>query len=199
MDVAVPIQRKLNVRVGANGLNYSRTFNKDNVGYKGRLAMRSVQATLDYFPFGGNFHLSPGMLLYNGTKVDASAAVPGGQTFDLGSTTYLSSTTDPLRGSANLRVKRVAPMFLFGFGNLVPRSHRHLIVSIEAGAIYQGQANIGLNFGGSACDSSGLNCASVISDPTFQSNVIKEQQKLQRNVSLIRFYPVVAFSIGWRF
>jgi hypothetical protein len=200
IDFAVPVTHRSNVRIGVNGLNYNRTFDKDDITYKGKLALRSVQMTYDIFPFAGSFHLSPGMLLYNGTKVTADASVAGGKSFDLGDDTFVSSSTDPITGTGNLKIRKAAPMFLFGFGNLVPRKHsRHFTASIEAGVVFQGTPKIGLNFSGSGCDSTGLNCSPVASDPTFQTQLVNEQNKLNRDVEPFKYYPVISFGFGYRF
>lgn len=200
IDFAVPVTRRTNLRVGVNGLNYNRTFEKDSITYKGKLALRSVQTTYDIFPFGGSFHLSPGLLIYNGTKATANASVAGGKSFDLGDETFVGSSTDPITGTGSLKVRRAAPMFLFGFGNLVPRKHsRHFTASIEAGVVFQGTPKVGLNFGGSGCDSTGLNCSPVTSDPTFQTQLVNEQNKLNREVEPFKYYPVISFGFGYRF
>jgi hypothetical protein len=200
IDFAVPVTRRTNLRVGVNGLNYNRTFDKDDITYKGKLALRSVQMTYDVFPFAGSFHLSPGLLVYNGTKVTADASVAGGKSFDLGDDTFVSSSTDPITGTGNLKIRKAAPMFLFGFGNLVPRKHsRHFTASIEAGVVFQGTPKVGLNFGGSGCDSTGLNCSPVASDPTFQTQLVNEQNKLNHDIEPFKFYPVISFGFGYRF
>src|SRR3954468_11961317 len=91
-EVAVPITDKMDIRAGFNGFSYDRNFDKDGVSYAGHLNFRSAEAHYDWFPFDGSFHLSPGMLIYNGNKITADAAVAGGQSFDLDNTTY---TSDP--------------------------------------------------------------------------------------------------------
>ena len=88
-EAAVPITRKTDFRAGVNGFSYDRNFNKDGVGYAGHLNFRSTETHFDWFPFGGSFHLSPGMLIYNGNKITADASVTGGQTFDLNGKTSL--------------------------------------------------------------------------------------------------------------
>jgi hypothetical protein len=126
--------------------------------------------------------------------------VPGGQDFDLGDETYRSSSQDPLTGNAKLSVNKAAPMLLLGFGNLVPRRRsRHLTASFEIGAIYQGTPKVGLNFGGSACDITGLNCRAISNDPSIQAEVLKEQNKLNKDVSPFKFYPVISFGFGYKF
>src|SRR5512146_1952614 len=53
-DFAVGVTKRSNVRVGANFFNYSRTFDNDGISYKGRLGLKSVQTTYDFFPFAGD-------------------------------------------------------------------------------------------------------------------------------------------------
>lgn len=88
-EVAVAVSQRSNVRFGFNAFSYGHTFDKDGATYKGTLDLRSAQATYDIFPVRW-FHISPGVLLYNGNKVTANVSVPGGQTFTLSNTTYTS-------------------------------------------------------------------------------------------------------------
>jgi hypothetical protein len=197
-DVAVPISHRANVRGGFNTLDYGRSFLNDGVTYKGTVTFRSVNAMLDFFPFGGGFHISPGALIYNGNQVTGDASVPAGQTFTLNNVDYRSSTTNPLVGTGKLSVNKAAPMILIGWGNLVPRS-KHFSTSFEVGAVFQGSPQTILNFTGNACDPSGLNCRNVATDPTIQSNIQAQQQKINDDVKFVQYYPVVSFGFGYRF
>jgi hypothetical protein len=196
-EVAVAVSHRSNVRFGFNSFSYRHTFDKDGVTYKGTLDLRSAQATYDLF-FFKEFHVSPGVLVYNGNNVTANASVPGGQSFTLNNTNYVSDVADPVSGTGKLTVYKAAPMLLVGFGNLVPRS-RHFSTSFEIGAAYQGPPRVTLNLGGSACDSTGLFCRSISSDPTIQANVVSEQAKLNKSTSPYKFYPVLSFGVGFRF
>ena len=196
-EAAVPLGHRSNVRVGFNLFNYSHTFDKDGVTYKGTLNLRSAQATYDFFPIGG-FHISPGVLFYNGNSLTANASVPGGQTFTLNNVTYTSDAADAVAGTGKLNLSKAAPMVLIGVGNLVPRSH-HFSTTFEVGAAYQGVPRIGLNLTGSVCDSTGLNCRTIASDPTVQSNIAAEQSKLEKKASPFRYYPVISFGFGYKF
>jgi hypothetical protein len=90
-------------------------------------------------------------------------------------------------------------MVLIGFGNLVPRSSKHFTSTFEIGAAYQGPPRIALNLAGSVCDSTGLFCRPISSDPTVQSNILAEQSKLEKKASPFRFYPVISFGFGYKF
>jgi hypothetical protein len=196
-EVAIAVSHRSNVRFGFNAFSYGDTFVKDGVTYKGNLDLRSAQATYDMFLLK-EFHVSPGVLFYNGNKVSANASVPGGQSFTLSNTTYVSAAADPITGTGKLTVYKAAPMLLLGIGNLVPRS-KHFSVSFEIGAAYQGPPRVTLNLSGSACDSTGLFCRSISSDPTIQSNIAAEQAKLNKSASPYKFYPVLSFGVGYKF
>jgi hypothetical protein len=196
-EVAVAITHRSNVRFGFNAFSYGHSFDKDGATYAGNLDLRSAQATYDFFLLRW-LHVSPGVLLYNGNQVSANVSVPGGQNFTLSNTNYVSDAADPIAGTGKLTVYKAAPMALIGIGNLVPRN-RHFSTSFEIGAAYQGPPRVALSLSGSACDPTGLNCRSVSSDPTIQSNIAAEQAKLNKSASPYKFYPVLSFGVGYKF
>jgi len=197
-EVGVALSNRLNVRGGFNIFQYSRGFDHDGITYKGQLNLRSGEAHLDWYPVGHTFHLSPGLLVYNGNGATATANVPGGSTFTLGGTTYMSDPTNPITGTGKLDFVKAAPTAMFGFGNLVPQN-RHFTYNIELGAVFQGSARTKLNLTGNACDSTGLNCVNAATDPTVQSNVVAEQTKINNKLSPFKYYPVISFGFGYRF
>ena len=83
IEAAIPITSNTNLRGGFNIFSYSRGLDRDGIHYAGDWTFRSVQATFDWFPFHGAFHLSPGVLVYNGNEFTAVANAPAGQTFTL--------------------------------------------------------------------------------------------------------------------
>ena len=198
-DFAVPMTRRSNVRVGFAAFNYGRGFDKDGVTYSGRLNLRSMQALYDIFPFGGGFHISPGVMMYSGNQLTGNATVPGGQTVSFGGVDYASDPANPLKGSGALHFSKAGPMFLLGFGNLAGRGERHFVTTFDIGAVYQGMPRTTLNFTGGACDPSGLGCRDVTTDPTVQSNIQSEQAKINHSASPLRFYPVISMGFGYKF
>jgi hypothetical protein len=197
-EVAVSLTEKMNVRGGFNFFQYNRGFNHDGITYKGQLNLRSGEAHLDWYPLGHTFHLSPGLLLYNGNGAKATANVPGGSTFTLGGTTYSSDPTNPIAGTGKLDFVKAAPTAMFGFGNLVPRS-RHFTFNFEMGVVFQGSARTKLNLTGNACTPTGTNCVNAATDPTVQANVLAEQTKLNNKLSPFKYYPVISTGFGYRF
>ena len=197
-EVGVSLSNRLNVRGGFNIFQYSRGFGHDGITYKGQLNLRSGEAHLDWYPLGHTFHLSPGLLVYNGNGATATANVPGGSTFTLGGTTYTSDPVNPITGTGKLEFVKAAPTAMLGFGNVVPQN-RHFTYNFELGAVFQGSARTKLNLTGNACDSTGLNCVNAATDPTVQTNVTAEQTKINNKLSPFKCYPVISFGFGYRF
>jgi hypothetical protein len=199
-EVAYAVTHSSNIRGGFNFIGYSRGFDYDGAHYAADLRWISVEAHYDYFPFAHfakNFHLSPGLMLYNDNHVSATASIPGGSTFTLNGVSYQSSATNPVTGTGTLSFNKVAPTLLAGFGNLVPRKKgKHFSFNVEAGFAYQGAPKIGLNLAGTACIS-GV-CSNVGTNSTIQSNVLGEQTVISNDLSPFKFYPLVAFTFGYR-
>ena len=201
-EAAYQLTHSSNIRGGANYFSYSRGFDNNGINYNGDLRWLSGEAHYDWFPFSHvvrTFHLSPGVIVYNGNRVTASASVPGGNTFTLNHVTYGSNPADPVEGTGTLGFNKAAPTFMFGFGNLVPRNRKHFSANIEAGVAFEGAPKIGLNLTGSGCAPGTADCVSVATDPTVQSNVHGEQTILSNDLNPFRYYPILALTLGYRF
>src|SRR5947199_1917006 len=74
IEAATAVTKRSNVRGGVNFFNYSKASDKDGINYDVSLTLRSVQVTYDQYLFGG-FHVSPGLLIYNGNRASAIASV----------------------------------------------------------------------------------------------------------------------------
>ena len=196
IEAAVPVFGKLNVRGGFNAINYSHPFHQDGITYNGNLSWRSGEASLDWFPFG-EFHVSPGVIFYNGNKVTATALVPGSQSFTLNGVSYTSDPTSPISGAGNVVVRRAAPKITLGFGNLIPRSGRRLSFLAEVGVAYQGAPQSALAFQGNACNSGG--CVNAATNPAVLANIAAEQTKINDNLSPLRFHPIISVGFGFNF
>jgi hypothetical protein len=197
IETAVPLAAKANLRGGVNFFQYNRAITNDGIHYAGQLQFRSAEAHFDFYPFGG-FHVSPGVLFYNGNQLTASASVPGGQNFTLNGTAYQSDSSNPVTGTGKLDFVKVSPSIMMGFGNLIPRSGRHYSFLFEVGGAYQGSARVALNLTGNVCDSNGANCVPT-SNSTVQANVLAQQQKIRNDINPYRFFPVVSLGVGFNF
>ena len=199
VEVATPLSRTLNLRAGANYFSYADTFTSDGINYNATLRLLSGEASLDWFPWAKGFHISGGAVVYNGNQLTGTSDVPGGHTFTLNSVTYDSDPADPVTGTGSLLFNKAAPKVTIGWGNMLPRSGRHISVPFELGFAYVGDPKVALDLTGSVCDSTGANCRTITSDPTVQANVTAQQQKLQNDANPARFYPILSLGLAWAF
>jgi hypothetical protein len=206
-EAAAALTARSNIRGGVNAFGYDHDLTKNGIDYDGKLRLRSVQLNYDWFA-GHGFHLSPGVLLYNGNRLEATASVPGGRSFTIGDTRYFSDPANPIAGTAKVDFgkNKVAPMILVGFGDLVRRSGRRFSVNVEGGIVFMGSPSAHLNFTSNTCTFAGLSCESVTTNPEFQSNVRKEEEKINNGVApydgmqtISKYYPIVSIGFGFRF
>lgn len=192
------VTRKSNVRVGFNALNYTDTFTKDGAPYAGKLSLRSFAATYDQFLWR-SFHISGGLLAWDGNRGNFNTTIPAGQSFTLGSATYYSDSANPVSGAGSVKFNEAAPMVLIGFGNLLPINGKHFGYSVEAGIAFQGSPRVNLNLAGTACSDDALTRCTNAASPSLQSSVLAEQTKLGNNLNFLEYYPIVAITLGYRF
>ncbi|WP_213803962.1 hypothetical protein [Granulicella sp. dw_53] len=201
-DVATPVARKFNLRAGADFFSYGTTFEEEGADVNADMRLRSGHAALDWFPFGGGFHLSPQIVFANNSQVKATALIPAGNTVTLNGTDYISSRTDPLHGDGSIGFRTVAPGLSVGFGNIVPRSNKHFSFPVEAGFYYVGQPRLNVRFTGSACDPrfpAAIGCESVDNDPDFQRDLAAFIKRNNNNLSYASFLPILSFGVAYKF
>jgi hypothetical protein len=199
-DLATPIARKLNFRTGADFFSYSFSFQEEGADINAAFRLRSGHASLDWFPFGGRFRLSPLMVFANSNQVRATALIPSGSSLSLNGEDYISSYTDPLHGSGLVTFRKVSPGLSLGFGNMVPRTRSHISFPVEAGFYYVGQPNLKIDFAGSACDPhypAEIGCQPVMQDPGFQHDLASFITRNNHNLSYASFFPI--FSAGFSY
>ena len=196
---ATAVTQRSNVRYGFNIFNYSRTSRTRGITYDGDLKLRSLEITYDQYLFS-DFHVSPGLLAYNGTEIDAVASVPAGQSFSLGGTRFFSGQTNPIGGTGAMTLRKTAPLILFGFGNPLPRSGGHLGFNVEAGVVFQGSPTTKLNLTGTAClVNPTTGCMNAAASPIVQNSIQAEQAKLNSDLNAFQYFPVLSAGLSWKF
>jgi hypothetical protein len=198
VDAGLRLARRFNVRVGFNAFDYHRNLSNDGISYDSAFRLRSVQALVDWFPFRKSFHLSGGLLLYNGNHMSAHALVPSNQVLDAGDEAVISDPANPITGKARSTARVVPPMVAIGFGNFVPRTRR-VGFSIDVGVVFQGAPHSTLTLRGSACDPSGEFCGDIAGDPNIQAESLAARRTIDKDLFFMKYYPFVSLELGYRF
>ncbi len=185
----------LNVRAQVQGLSLSHSFDKDGVDYNGKLKLFTAGAFVDVYPFTKGPRLSAG-LVGNGNKVKLKASCP--ETCDIGD---LKVTGDEARVDGKLDFKNFTPYLGLGFTN--PMGGLPFYFGFDAGVLFHGRPKPSLRASGTAdvTDAEGNTRVGVdlATDAEVQSALNDETANLADDVKDFKFYPVVQFSLGWRF
>ena len=96
------LSANLNLRATGNFFNYSTNFNASGISATAKLSLSSMGVAVDYYPLHLPIRISPGLLLYNGNQLTATAGVPGGDSFTLNGQDYYSANANPLNGAGTL-------------------------------------------------------------------------------------------------
>jgi hypothetical protein len=196
-EIATPVSRSFNLRSSFNMFAFDYPFTIDGVYYNARLHLQSSGTTLDWFPLHSEFHVSPGILYVKNTLA-APASVGAGKPFELGSQPFINSVDDPVAGTSSVIVPRkFAPLLLFGFGNIIPRTGRHFSVPVEFGAAYTGAPQINVALDGTACTTQG--CVAFASDAQAQASLKQEVHNLNEDLKRVPFYPILSMGVAYHF
>jgi hypothetical protein len=201
-DIAFAVAPHFNLRLGGRFFSYSTSFQEEGADVNASLRLGGGKASLDWYPFHNGFRISPLVVFLNQTGVRATVLVPAGQTISLDDGDYVSSHADPLHGSASIGVRKTSPGLTIGYGNIIPRSGRHLSFPVELGFYYVGQPTLKVAFSGSACDPSQpepLGCQPVEQDAGFQSDLAGFIRRNNNNLKYASFLPIASFGVGYRF
>jgi len=180
VEVGTRLAPNWDVRLLANGFDYSADRTVDQIRYNGKLKMASWGAQADWHPIsGGPLYLTAG-LYSNGNKIDAAASPSG--TVTIGSLPFTPAEI----GTINARGKFKSSAPYLGIGGRWGTGPVNF--TLEAGAYFQGKAHVTMT-----------NNGAFASDPTFQAQLEIERQKLQNNLNDFSTLPVVALGVGYRF
>ncbi|MGB7190569.1 MAG: hypothetical protein WBD10_10560 [Acidobacteriaceae bacterium] len=199
--IATSLTPQMNLRVGGSFFSFTTQRTVSSVPFTANVRMQSEEAQVDWYPFHGGFHLSPGVMFGSSNRVFGSALIPAGNSLTLNGVTYYSGASDPIHASGSVRFRRTAPMLTVGWGNWVRHGReRHFVFPFEAGVAFLGNPQTALDFSGVACTDAGQHfCQDISTDPSIQANIDAERKKLQNGANWLRFYPIIAGGVVYRF
>jgi hypothetical protein len=200
--IAVSLTHSLNLRVGGSFFSFGITRSVSDIPFSANVLLQSEQASVDWYPFHhSSFHLSPGVLFGSSNRAYGSASITAGESFTLNNVNYYSSTVDPVQASGSVKFAHTAPSFTLGWGNWIRgENKRHWVFPFEVGFAYVGDPQTALNFSGVVCNDAAMQyCYNIADDPSIQANIDVERKRLQDDADWLRFYPIIAGGIVYRF
>jgi hypothetical protein len=186
----------LGLATGSNNLTgrlsydtWSRTFTQSdsNGNYNVDLKLQNISALVDWYPFGGAFRTTLG-LVANGNKANLSA-VPTGGNYTFNGVTYTSAEVGSYTGE--LKFNSTAPYLGIGWGNPVAKAKTWGFVS-DIGVLFQGSPKV----------TSAATCGAALNATdcaTFQSNVAAGATQLESDLKNYKYYPVISIGLSYHF
>jgi hypothetical protein len=200
VDFGVPVMERATFRVAVNQFGWSHDFEDGGFDIAAKLKMRSLVAQWDWYPFNGGFHVSPGLMLYNGIQIEATMTASTNQPFSLGDETFISAPSNPMRGEVAAKFRRVAPTIAVGWGNLIPRTTtRRWSIPVELGIVATRSPAATWSLRGSACWVDGTHCRDLASDASLQNDIADEQAEMNNDLKPLKFLPIISVGFSYKF
>jgi hypothetical protein len=189
-DLDFSLGSRLGARVGYSGFVYHHDISQTDVTYAGKLTFSEFSGLLDWYALGGGFRLTAGAFGGN-TRVDVNGRPTAG-TYRIGNATYTAAEVGTLSGQLKFG-NSVSPYVGIGWGNPFLRDDR-VTLQVDVGAIYGGTPSVSLAAHcGTAAPPGSPVCDQI------QSQVPAERRKLQDDVTVAKWYPVVNVGVAIRF
>lgn len=139
-------------------------------------------AFVDYHPFANGFRLSGGFFAgKNGVDLDAR---PSGNV-QIGGTTYTPAEVGTVTGNVDLHT--FAPYAGLGWVSGFSKKS-NWSVRLDAGVKFGGEPSVSIDGNGT-----------LTGDPAFEADLDREAKKIEDDLQILRFYPVVSLGVSYRF
>lgn len=182
-DLTMRMTSWLNIRASANAFNYTYTDTYGDVSYDADLNLKSAGVLLDFHPFHGSFRLSAGTYA-NGNGIDFTGQPT--QNVTIGGQNFTPAQVGTIAGTVIFQ--KYAPYLGIGWGNAVG-ARNQLGFNLELGVLFQGSPDVEMSSQG----------GTFSNDPTLISEIGKEEQAIEDDLSGMKYYPVVAMGVSWAF
>jgi hypothetical protein len=180
-ELSIRAAKYLGFRLGGNYLQFSRDVTVESNRYTATPHFENGTAILDFYPFGGVFHLSGGAILnYNEGKLAAH------EPFTFNGVTYSRDQVSEL--NASITFKRTAPYLGIGIAG---QSRFAFLLDLGVGFTGKPVANL-----------SAETTLTGAERAEFNARLQEEQERVQDEIdsrSYLRYHPVlsVGFKIGF--
>ncbi len=172
----------INGRFGATYFPLTVNGKIGDINYDFDLRVLTFPLTMDWYPFHHGFHLSGG-LIFNQSKMSLDTGSSASLT--IGGTTYSAADLGTVHGRAAFH--HLAPYVGIGWGNAFGKDGRWGVVS-DLGMAFLGRPHVSLTATGP-----------IATEPSVMGDLVEEEQTVEDDLSMLRFYPVFSISLFYRF
>ncbi len=167
------------VRLSYNTFDLEHSFRERGTQFNGRVQTSTFGGTLDAYPFRTGFRLSAG---FRAGDTDVRVNSRPAATLRIGDTTYAAADIGEVNGRASYN--KFAPYVGLGYTTTVLNDR--LSLSIDAGAVYVGKADVELRATGPLA-------------LVAARDIERERRDIEGRFGDYRFFPVVQLTVGYRF
>ena len=171
------------VRGSATFFGMSRDVESDGVEYEGDLKLRSFGGSVDFYPGGGGFRISPGVRISN-NRVELKASPAATTSVEIGDVTYTGAQIGVLTGE--VKPNKLAPTLTIGYGS---GKGSGLYFGIDAGVMFQGSPKV----------KNLVATGPIATNAAFQAELARERAEIEDDVDNFKLYPVLQLGLGFRF
>lgn len=180
-EVSYRPSESFGVRASATFFNLNREVESDGIVYDGSLDLQSFGAMVDFYPFGGGFRLSGGARISQNEV--GLLATPAG-TIEVGDEEFTAAEVGTLSG--RIEPKSFAPTLTLGWAG--GRS-KGIKFGVDAGVMFQGAPKV------TELSATGT----LANDADFRDALADERAEIEADIDSFKLYPILQFSIGYRF
>ena len=188
LGLAGALSENVTGRLGFDTWKRTITKSDANGNYNLDLKLQTVNILADWYPFGGSFRTTFG-LVANGNKATlAATAVNGNYTFN--GINYTASDVGSYTGE--MKFNSTAPYLGIGWGNPVAKGKSWGFVT-DVGVLFQGSPKI------SSTVTCGAAIAGTATCTSLQNDVATSTTQLQSDTKNYKYWPVISIGLSYNF
>jgi hypothetical protein len=190
LGVAGAMSESVTGRLGFDSWKKTVTQSNSNGNYSLDLKLQNIALLADWYPFGGAFRTSFG-IVNNGNKATLNATPTGGN-YTFNGQQYTASDVGSFAGE--MKFNGMAPYLGIGWGNPVAKAKTWGFVS-DFGILFQGSPKVTSTATCSASFATNFpaDCARMKSD------VAAGATKLESDLKNFKYYPIISVGLSYHF
>jgi hypothetical protein len=187
IDITKSLLPQLNTRVGFNALLFDYNGDSNDIDYDVDVELGTINLFLDYYPIKTSKFRLTGGILYNRNDISATGKAKNG-TFNINDVIYSASDISSL--GADIDLNQFAPYLGLGYGNTLSKDGKWFF-NFDLGAMYHGSPDASLTVTSDTLSEADMK--------TLQGHVDAEERELNDDISSLAWYPVIQFSVTYKF